>query len=196
MSDVVAAALAAIDAANAEDPHLIADPFVAPSTAAPLRPKELVHAERMTYWLSRLDAHADDAQRLAARAHHYRRWASPRTDYPEGRAGYLRWRRDARRRHATEVDELLARLGVDADTRADTARIVAKDGLGADPRVQTHEDALCLVFFELQGLSTAALLGDRTVPVVDKTLAKMSPEGRAMLAEAELDPAVRQLVDR
>ncbi len=71
--DRVAAAIAAIDAANAEDPNLIDD------RGTP-RPKELVHAERMTSWLERLAPDADDAQRLAARAHHFRRWTSPRSD--------------------------------------------------------------------------------------------------------------------
>lgn len=186
------AALAAIDAANAEDPNLV-EPFPAGDDPTP-RPKELVHAERMTWWLARLDPSSDDAQRLAARAHHFRRWTSPRSEYPEGRAGYLKWRRDARKRHTAEVDELLERCGVDAATRGDTARIIGKEGLATDPRVQTHEDALCLVFFELQGVSTAALLGDRTVAVVEKTLAKMSDAGRAMLATADLDPAVRALI--
>jgi hypothetical protein len=184
-SNVVA--IAAIDAANAEDPNLLDD-------HGTLRPKELVHAERMTHWLGRLDPEADDAQRLAARAHHFRRWLSPRADYPDGRAGYLRWRREARARHAREVDELLEQCGVDTRVRHDAAAIIAKTGLGRDPRVQTHEDALCLVFFELQGVSTAELLGDRTPAVVAKTLAKMSDAGRRRLDDAELDPAVRSLV--
>jgi len=186
--DPVAAGLAAIDAANSEDPNSV-------DTPDGPRPKELVHAERMTVWLARLDPGAGDAQRLAARAHHFRRWTSPRSDYPDGRAGYLRWRRDARRRHADEVDRLLAGCGVDAATRADTASIIRKDSPGTDPRVQTHEDALCLTFFELQGLSTAELLGDRTLPVVAKTLAKMSPRGRALLDDADVHPAVRAAID-
>ena len=74
-------------------------------------------------------------------------------------------------------------------------RIVTKDGLRTDPRVQVHEDALCLVFFELQGMSTAALLGERTEGVVAKTLAKMSDLGRGHLAEASIAPEVRAVID-
>ncbi len=181
-------ALAAIDSANSEDPNLIPDGTVH-------RPKELVHAERMAAWLHVLAPDADDAQRLAARAHHFRRWTTPRTDYPAGRAGYLRWRRDAHRRHAEEVGGLLRTCGVDEEVIADTMRIVTKDGLRTDPRVQVHEDALCLVFFELQGLSTAALLGERTERVVAKTLAKMSDFGRSHLAEASIAPEVRAVID-
>ena len=184
------AALAEVDAANAEDPNLIDDPF----SGVERRPKELVHAERMTHWLALLCVVADDAQQLAARAHHFRRWTSPRDAFPEGRAGYLRWRVAARARHAEEVEAVLQRCGVPSDVREDTATIITKQHVRTDPRVQTHEDALCLVFFELQGLSTAALLGDRTGAVVTKTLGKMSEAGRACLLEAQLPPAVRALV--
>jgi len=185
--DAVEAALAAIDAANAEDPNLVDD-------AGALRPKELVHAERMTAWLERLEPDADDAQRLAARAHHFRRWLSPRTNYPEGRAGYLRWRREARQRHVADVDAILAGVGVDEAVRSDAALLISKAAIGSDPRAQVHEDALCLTFFELQGLSTAQLLGDKTRNVVLKTLRKMSVAARLRLPAADVHPAVLAVV--
>ena len=74
---------------------------------------------------------ADDAQRVAARAHHLRRWALPRSDYPEGRAGYLRWRTAQAKRHAAEVAEIVvAAVGYDDAFAADVSAIVAKKGLG------------------------------------------------------------------
>lgn len=184
----LAPAIAAIDAANAQDPNRIDD-------AGEDRPKELVHAERMTSWLARLAPDADAAQQLAARAHHFERWRFPRADYPEGRAGYLKWRKHAREQHAADVAALLRDHGVDEDVVTDTTMIISKPLRSNDARVQTHEDCLCLTFFELQGLSTAELLGDKTEAVVVKTLEKMSPEGRAALADAELHPAVRVLAE-
>ena len=103
-ADRFGAAVAAIDAANAEDPHtLVVD--------GRTRPKEQVHAEMMTAWVRRLDPGADEAQLLAARAHHLRRWVSPRTDFEPGRAGYLRWRKAQQLRQASEVGELLSGCG-------------------------------------------------------------------------------------
>ena len=93
-------ALAAIDAANADDPNTI-------EVRGEVRPKEQAHAELMTEWLERLDPEATDAQHLAARAHHLRRWSRPRSDYPEGRAGYLRWRTALKKQHAEEVASIL-----------------------------------------------------------------------------------------
>ena len=82
------------------------------------RPKEQAHAEMMTAWVLRLDPDADEAQLLAARAHHLRRWTLPRTDYPDGRAGYLRWRTALKAQHAEEVGEILVRLRLRAGGRS------------------------------------------------------------------------------
>ena len=165
----LSAALAAVDAANAEDPHTIV-------VDGEVRPKELAHADLITEWVQRLDPGADDAQLVAARAHHLRRWALPRADYPEGRAGYLRWRAAQSKRHAAEVADIVADAGYHDAFAADVSAIVAKKGLGTDPRVQTHEDALCLVFLQTQLDALAEKLGDdHMAEVLAKTLAKMSP---------------------
>src|SRR5437763_1628367 len=102
-------AIAAIDAANADDPNRI-------TVAGEERPKELAHAELVTAWVERLRPDAGEALLLAARAHHLRRWAIPRDSYPEGRKGYLRWRRDLEDRHAVEAGEILRDAGYDAAT--------------------------------------------------------------------------------
>jgi Domain of unknown function (DUF4202) len=166
-------ALAAIDAVNAGDPNSVdvdGDP----------RPLALAHGELATDWVSRLDPSATDAQLLAARAHHLRRWAFPRTDFPEGRAGYLRWRTAAKKAHAEEVAELLVDAGYDDVVVDGVQRIIRKEGLGTDPAVQTHEDALCLAFLQTQLDPLAEDLGDeRTIVVLAKTAKKMSPAGLA-----------------
>lgn len=178
-----AAAVAAIDAANAEDPVRI-------DVDGTARPKELVHAEVVERWVRTLDPDADEAQLLAARAHHLRRWVVPRQDYPEGRAGYLRWRADHKKRQATEVADLLTGCGYDPATIERVSNIVAKRGLGSDRQVQTHEDALCLAFLELQLDPVATQLGhDHAIGVLRKTARKMSPAGLAAAAAVPLSAA-------
>ena len=182
-------AIAAIDAANAEDPHTI-------EVGGVTRPKELAHAELMSAWIERLVDQPSDAQRLAARAHHLRRWVSPRSDYPEGRAGYLRWRRDQGRRQAEEVAAILVDCGYHSDTVDRVHAIVGKVGQPEDPEVQAHEDALCLVFLQTQLLDLAGQLGhDKAIEVLAKTLAKMTPRGRSEALELELDPAGRSALE-
>ena len=168
----LARALAAIDAANADDPATI-------DVDGVTRPKEQAHAEMMSAWVVRLDPDADEAQLLAARAHHLRRWAIPRADYPDGRSGYLRWRTALKKRHAEDVGRILAAEGYDDATIARVQQIVRKEGLGRDEAVQVHEDALCLVFLQTQFDELIERLGhDKAVEVVAKTLAKLSEAGR------------------
>ena len=126
-------AIAANARANSEDPEQLD-----PDGSGP-RPKELVHAEMVTDWVRRLDPGAEEVQLLAARAHHFRRWTHPRSDHPEGRAGYLRWRAEAKRRQAEEVGELLRSQGYDDTTAQRVGQIVRKERRSEDPQVQVHE---------------------------------------------------------
>jgi hypothetical protein len=167
----LAAASDAIDNANAADPNAI-------TIAGETGPKELLHGRRAAQWVLRLDPGADDAQLLAARAHHFRRWTHPRAEFPEGRAGYLRWRAAAKRAHAVEVGDVLRSVGYDDDTIVRVGAIIRKEALSTDRDVQIHEDALCLVFLESQFDELSDQLGDdHMVEVLVKTLRKMSPAG-------------------
>lgn len=175
-------AIAAIDAANADDPFTIVVRGVT-------RPKELAHAELATEWLSRLCESPSEPLLLAIRAHHLRRWAVPRDSYPDGRAGYLRWKRDLQQRHAAETGALLRSAGYEDDTVARVEDIIRKRGLARDPEVQLFEDALCLVFVETQFDDlTAKTEREVMVGLVRKTLAKMSPA--ALRLAASLAPAL------
>ena len=188
--DRFARAVAAIDAANADDPNTIV-------VHGEERPKELAHAELVSEWVVALRPDASEVLRLAARAHHLRRWTVPRTSYPEGRAGYLRWRRDLHEQHAREVGEILGREGYDDETVARVQDLVRKRGLGKDAEVQTLEDALCLVFLETQFDELAARMdAEKLDGVVDKTLKKMSPDAIARVGDLDLTPEARARLAR
>ncbi|MDZ4826688.1 MAG: DUF4202 domain-containing protein, partial [Actinomycetota bacterium] len=151
--DRLAAALAAVDAANAEDTNEV-------TVRGRSGPKELLHAELVTEWVTRLKPDASEPLLLAARAHHLRRWTVPRSSHPPGRVGYLRWRRLLHTQHATELGAILRDAGYDDATIERAQVIVRKEGLGTDPEVQALEDALCLVFLETQLTDLAARLDD------------------------------------
>jgi len=194
-------AIAGIDAANADDPFTIT--FVRDGVRV-TEPKELTHARLMTEWVRALDPDADEVQLLAARAHHLRRWTFPRSEFPEGRAGYLKWRIEARRRQAELLATILGEVGYDRATIDAVCALVTKDGLGRGdlpdvdgrpPAVQTHEDALCLVFVQTQFLDTADQLGDeKMVDVLVRTLAKMGTRGRAAALDLSLGEREAALV--
>jgi limonene-1,2-epoxide hydrolase len=190
--DRLRAALAAIDEANAADPLVVT---VRDRTG----PKEVIHADLVTEWVLRLKPDADEALLLAARGHHFRRWTLPRASYPDGRAGYLRWRKALHEQHARELGAVVAAAGYDSTEVARVQSLVRKDGLAkaaANDDVQVLEDALCLVFLETQLVDIAARLDPETLPgVITKTARKMSNAGRSAIAEVPLGAGARRLLD-
>jgi hypothetical protein len=181
-------ALAAIDAANAADPNTL-------SVGGHDRPKELVHAAMVSAWIPRLRPDPTEELMLAARAHHIRRWLSPRAGYPEGRAGYLRWRRDLSVRQADDVGAIMEEAGYPAGAIDRVRAIVRKQHLAEDPDVQALEDAICLVFLETQLDELAArLTTERMVDVLRKTMGKMSPAAIKLAASIPLSEQGRSLV--
>lgn len=181
-------AISAIDAANAVDPTLV------PTPDGP-RPKELVHAELMTAWVRRLRPDASEALLLAARAQHIRRWEWPRSSFPEGRTGYLRWRTQLYRFHADTAAALLREAGYGEDVAGRVGALIRKELLGRDPDAQAIEDALCLVFLELQLGDVAGKMDrEKLITVLRKTWTKMSPDARGLALELALPEAERELV--
>ncbi len=172
-------ALAAFDAANAEDP----------------RGRELSYAQRMT---ARLDAFAPDAPepvRLAARAQHIRRWDIPRDTYPMDRAGYHAWRTRLQVHHAAVAGAILRDVGYGEATVARVGDLLRKRHLKTDPDAQLLEDVACLVFLERELADFAA--GQERTKVVDilrRTWAKMSPRGREAALALDLPAPARALV--
>jgi hypothetical protein len=169
------AAIAAIDAVNAEDPSTEPD-------GALTAPSALLYGRRMSAWLLRLAPDASEELRLAARAQHIGRWKMPRATYPEGRDGYLAWRVALAQFHAATAGQILADLGYGPDSIARVGGLLQKKQLKRDGDVQTLEDAACLVFLETQFPAFAAKHPDeKVIDILQKTAAKMSAQG---LAEA------------
>ena len=169
-------ACAAIDAANALDPTSV----VVRGESIALA---LVHGRLAADWARHLNPDADDALVIAARAHHLRRWEVPRTTYPEGKAGYLRWRKDQKARHARDVEVILNDVGYDDATIQRVQVLLRREQLRTDVDTQTLEDAACLVFIETQ-LAEMAPRFDREhlLQVIRKTAAKMSAAGLGAVA--------------
>ena len=184
-----AAAIGAIDAANAADPNRVV-------VRGDEEPLALVHGRLASEWIVALHPDASDEWLIAARAHHLRRWELPRSDYPEGKAGYLRWRRDQKQRHAQDVAGLLAAAGYDDDEIGRVQALVRRDGLtSGDPGAQAVEDSACLVFIETQLADIADRLDhDHVVDVIRKTARKMSPEALAAAADIPLADPERALL--
>jgi hypothetical protein len=177
-------AFARIDAVNAEDPRREGG-----------EPAEVVYARRMTGWLERLAPDASEELRLAVRAQHIARWRVPREGFPEGRAGYKRWRSECARMHAEVAGAILAEVGYQDGAVARVRALLTKQRLANDPEVQTLEDVACLVFLEHTFAGFAEKHArDKLVEIVRKTWGKMSERGRAAAVGLALPPELAAIV--
>jgi hypothetical protein len=176
-------AIAAMDAANGDDPVEI-------EVRGEKRSKERAHAELASEWVRELAGDPGEALLLAARAHHLRRWSIPRANHPDGRRGYLAWRRELMDFHAQLAGEILGECGYDEETVARVRHIILRrDRSRGDEGSQILEDALCLVFFETQLTELAGRLApDKIRDVGLKTLRKMSSRGHELTLGLPLDP--------
>jgi hypothetical protein len=178
-------ALRRFDEANAEDPN---SEFVGGTQL----PKELVYGQRMSARLDAFAPAAPESVKLAARAQHIRRWEVPRQSYPEGRAGYLKWRTDLYKRHGDTAGTIMAEVGYDDETIERVKTLLRKRGLKTDPEVQLLEDVICLVFLEHYFHDFAKKHEEtKLIPIVQKTWKKMT--NRAHEAALALDYAPEDL---
>lgn len=184
------AALAAIDAANAADPSSVA-------VRSEVLPLALAHGRLADEWVLRLRAAEGPSEelRIAARAHHLRRWELARREFPEGRAGYHRWKAAQRARHASDVAALLEPLGYSDVAVARVQSLIRREHLATDAEAQALEDAACLVFIETQLAAVAERFDrDHLLDVVRKTARKMSAAGLAATADLPMGDVEREIL--
>ena len=186
--DAYATARTLIDQAHAADPN----------RTPTGQPAEMVYADRVEAWVVRTAPNPTPLLRLAARCQHLERWTVPRATFPEGKVGYLSWRKSLYTKQAERARALLRQAGVAETDAAEVATWVAKSGLKTNPGTQALEDAACLVFLENEISAFAAQHADypreKFVDIIRKTWRKMSPRAHELARSLDLPPAVADLV--
>jgi len=177
-----------IDAAHAADPTRSPDG----------QPAELVYAGQIEAWVAKLVPDASPLLRLAARCQHLERWSVPRASFPEGKAGYLAWRRSLYVKQAARAKELLLLAGVAATEADEAATWVSKTGLKTNAGTQALEDAAVLVFLESEIKAFAAQHSEypreKFVDILRKTWRKLSPHAQELAGTLSLSPDVAAMV--
>ncbi len=165
-------AFSLFDAYNHTDPHTL-------QYEGTEYPVELFYAIQLHKWVLALEPDAPEKLVLASRAQHIGRWTVPRNSYPEGKAGYYKWRTDLAGFHATKAGELMKEAGYNEEEIQDVQQIILKKNLKSDAEVQTMEDALCLVFLEFQFEEFMHKHPEeKVIDIVRKTWGKMSEKGQ------------------
>lgn len=182
--------IAAIDKANACDPHVV-------QIDGRAMPAELLYGQRMSDTLGRMAPNASELLRIAARGQHIERWTSPRNGYPAGRAGYLKWRNDLKEFHARRLAEIMAAAGYGRHEADRVGALVRKERLRNDPEVQMLEDVICMVFLEHYLRDFMSKTDEaKLARILAQTWNKMSTQGHAQAVQLDLPPAVSTLLQR
>lgn len=184
----LASVLSRIDAANGGDPHRVTVDGVE-------HPAELIYGQRMSAMLDTYVFDASDLLKIAARAQHIMRWKVPRASYPEGRAGYHRWRNELKRLHGAWTAEIMQACEYASQDAERVAALIRKENLKSDPEAQVLEDVACLVFLSHYA-EDFALKHEREkcLAILRKTWSKMSDQGREAALRLDLPASVAGLV--
>ncbi len=165
-------ALALIDQKNAKDPNLYTIEGIE-------FPKELLYSHRMTRRLLQFNPNASKALQLAARAQHVCRWEIARDEYAMDRVGYLKWREQLKKMHASITSEILEKTGFDEEYSKRVTALILKKQLKKNEESQQLEDVICLVFLDYYFEEFAAKHTDeKVIDILKKTLKKMSDKGK------------------
>ncbi|APA64234.1 DUF4202 domain-containing protein [Maribacter sp. 1_2014MBL_MicDiv] len=160
-------------------------------------PKEVLYGIRMTERLNAFDPNASEALRLTARCQHICRWEIPRESYEMNREGYLRWRQELKKFHATKAASILEDIGYDKETIDNVKFLLQKKQLKKNEETQTLEDVICLVFLEFYFEPFAHKHPeDKTIDILQKTWRKMSTKGQEAALELPLSKFSLDLITK
>lgn len=182
--------LAAIDNINQQDPNI---EIVDGKEVA----KELIYGQRMSDCLQQYWPDANEFLQIAVRAQHIKRWHLKRSEFPEGKAGYLKWRKELGLFHADLAKTLMLENGYAQEDADKTYEIVRKAKLKSNDDSQTLEDVACLVFLIYYFEPFASKYDDdKIIDIVQKTWRKMSEKGHEIALTLTLPDHLAALVGK
>ena len=184
--------LSIFDQLNAQDPNteIIEGEQVA---------KELLYSQRMSARLKAFNPCASDLLQLAVHGQHIERWKSPRSDYPKGRIGYLKWRQELGQFHAQCASRVMAEQGYSHSDCARVCELLQKKNLKRDSEMQSLEDVICLVFIEHYLLNfvkrhSEDYSEEKLFNILQKAWKKMSPAGHSAALQLPLDEQLFNII--
>lgn len=182
--------LVAIDKINSEDPQntlIDGQSF----------PNELLYGQYMTSCLQQYWPNSHEILQIAVRAQHIKRWHLKRSEFPEGKAGYLKWRKELGRYHASLAKSLMLENGYSEDDAEKTASILRKEKLKSNSDTQTLEDVACLVFLQYYFDEFSAKHSEeKIIRILQLTWGKMSEEAHNIALSLTLPDHLAALVGK
>ena len=186
--------LNAIDQLNAQDIHTT----LVDGTAYP---KELLYSKYMSECLHQYWPQANELLQIAVHAQHIKRWHLKRNEFPDGKQGYLLWRKQLGIFHAQTTKALMLTHGYSENDAEKTACIIRKEKLKSNQDSQTLEDVACLVFLQYYFDEFATKYIEKNneakvIRIVQLTWKKMSTKGHEIALSLDLPEHLTALVNK
>ena len=195
MAPNVDKAFTLIDAAHSEDPNKL-------EVNGQQEPYEVHYAKLMTKYLQMHTPDPSPTVATACRAQHFRRWEIPRSSYPEGKAGYFKWRTFLKKRQAEQVKEICLQCDYSEEEAGQVASLIAKEDLKrggdtGDPDAQIVEDVACLVFLEDQFDAFEKNHDEeKIINILKRTWVKMGKRGQDLALAMNMSDRAKELVGK
>ncbi len=189
--DRLTAILNQIKEINAQDPNQDLD------ENGNSHPKELLYSERMLEALYDFVETPSEALQIAACAQHIERWTSPRSNFPEGKTGYKKWRTQLGVFHSERTAALMKEHDFDNRHIEQVKTLLQKRELKRNPETQALEDVICIVFVKHYLEAFAAKHSEeKLIDIIRKTWNKMSIEGQNAALKVSLSDSMMGLVSK
>ena len=157
--------------------------------------ENVLYSQRMGEWQEKLYADIDDTVKLAARAQHICRWELKRSDFPEGKAGYFKWRTTLAKLHAQKLSEIMSECGYAQEDIERAATACQKKNFKNNDDSQCVEDCACMVFLNYYFDDFIAKHDDeKLIDIVQKTWGKMSEKAHQAALSLELSEKALSIV--
>ena len=182
--------LSAIDAINNLDPNTTL-------INGEEQPKELLYGHYMTECINKYWPNANELLQIAVRAQHIKRWHLKRSEFPEGKAGYLKWRIEQGKFHAELTKSIMLNNNYSEEEAETTAKILRKERLKTNENTQTLEDVACLVFLQYYFDEFAAKHTEtKIIRILQLTWRKMSDQAHDIALKLTLPDHLATLVGK
>lgn len=159
----------------------------------------IIYSKQCFEWLVKINPDFSEAQEIAARCQHFRRWDIPREDFPLNKKGYYKWRIKLYSYQAEKTAEVLISVGYSDQFIQEVKSMISKKDLHKNDNSQIIEDVACLVFLEYHiqpFASTKEYSEEKWVKIIKKTWAKMSDKAHKFALEINYSKPILNLIQK
>tara|TARA_B100000401_G_scaffold427356_1_gene358858 strand:+ start:1548 stop:2099 length:552 start_codon:yes stop_codon:yes gene_type:complete len=159
----------------------------------------LIYSQQCFEWLKKLKPNYTEAQEIAARCQHFRRWDIPREDFPMDKKGYYQWRIKLYTYQAEKAADILLNVGYSKELIDEVKSMISKKDLRKSENSQLIEDVACLVFLEHyieDFASSKDYTEEKWIKIIQKTWGKMSDKAHKFALEINYPSPILALIQK